>query len=280
MRYWRPLAILSALGLSGIAAAPLPQSSGIDWPVVGAWFLEFGISLITFLILGVLALWLIPKPFDRWAETVRQAPFKSFGLGILALFSGYAAILILFILLLAIGIFLYAINFGNLGAIVLGLGLPGTGLIFGALNLLVAYASKLVVALLLGKIIFERLAPKAIGRNFWPLLVGLILYLLVRSIPWLGWAVGVGVTLLGLGAIWLGSLRPRRELAAPSAVQPDVAPDQVEGDETSSDSSPEAAAGADSGELAPQANMAGENEAQPSVTDVPPEEQGSEPQMG
>jgi hypothetical protein len=180
------------------------QLAGIDWPVVGAWALNFLRNFIIFLIIGVLALWLIPRAFDSWSENVRKSPFKSFGLGIVSLFAGYAGILVLFFLVLAVGIAFYVGSFGNLGWIVLSIGLPAVGLTFGILNLFVAYVSKLVVALLVGKAIFESLAPKANAHKIFPLLLGLVIYLLVRAVPFLGWAVGVVVTLIGLGAIWIG----------------------------------------------------------------------------
>lgn len=183
---------------------PNIQLAGIDWPVVGAWALNFLRSFIIFLIIGGLAVWLIPRAFDSWSENVRRSPFKSFGLGIVSLFAGYAGIFVLFFLVLAVGVAFYLGSFGNLGWIVLSIGLPAVGLTFGILNLFVAYVSKLVVALLVGKAIFESLAPKANAHKIFPLLLGLVIYLLVRAIPFLGWAVGVVVTLIGLGAIWIG----------------------------------------------------------------------------
>ena len=70
------------------------------------------------------------------------------------------------------------------------------------------YASKLVVSYLVGTLILERLAPKA-SHRFWPLLLGIVLYTLVRSIPILGLVVGLVVTFLGLGAAWLAYARGR-----------------------------------------------------------------------
>jgi hypothetical protein len=40
-------------------------------------------------------------------------------------------------------------------------------------------------------------------HKLWPLLVGVALYVLLRSIPIMGWFIGGVVTLLGLGAVWL-----------------------------------------------------------------------------
>jgi len=192
------------LGVFIILALPGAQAAAINWPAVGSWALSWLRDLVFYLILGLLAIWLIPKPLNRWSEVARRSPVKSFGVGIVILVAGYAAMIILFVLLLALGIFFYSLQFSNLSGIAFGLGLPGTGLAFGVLNFIVAYASKLVVVFLLGKLILEGLYPKALKHNIWPLLAGLLVYLLLRAIPWLGWAIGSVVTLLGLGAIWLG----------------------------------------------------------------------------
>jgi hypothetical protein len=60
-----------------------------------------------------------------------------------------------------------------------------------------------IVAYLVGQLILERVAPRAAGQRLWSLLVGLVLYVLLASIPGLGWVIVVLVTALGLGATWL-----------------------------------------------------------------------------
>lgn len=174
---------------------------------VGAWLLYWFRDLATFIALGLLVIWLIPRPLNRWAEAARRSPIKSFGIGIVVIIVGYVGFVILFALVLALGIFLYMIRFNDLGGAIIGLGLPATATAFGALNVFVAFISKLVVAFLFGKLLFERWYPKALAHNIWPLLLGVTVYLLIRAIPWLGWAVGSVATLVGLGAIWLGLSR-------------------------------------------------------------------------
>jgi len=199
---------------------------------IGAWFLYWLRDLATFLALGLLVIWLIPRPFNRWSEIARRSPLKSFGAGIVVIIIGYVGFAILFALVLALGIFLYVIQFNDLGGAVLGFGLPATAVAFGALNVFVAFISKLVVAFLFGKILFERWYPKALAHNIWPLLLGLIVYLLIRAIPWLGWAVGVIVTLVGLGAIWLDLSHPKAVVENSPAVEEQAAeepqPDDLE----------------------------------------------------
>jgi len=63
-------------------------------------------------------------------------------------------------------------------------------------------------------------AVEPVGWNRgWPLLLGVLLYVVVAGIPYLGLVVSVLVTLLGLGAMWL-SLRARTtKIVAPTDVQ-------------------------------------------------------------
>jgi hypothetical protein len=203
----------------GVFALLSPAAAPVNWQGVGQWMLDFGRDLLFFLVLGLLAIWLFPNVLKRCAQVLRRSPVKSFFTGIAVLFAGYASILILFLLVIVIGIFFYVITFGDAGGLIFGLGLPAVGLVFGALNLTVAYLTKLVVAFLIGLLLLETLLPKALKHNIWPLLAGVVVYLLIRAIPWLGWAIGVAATLAGLGAIWLGWRAPRKLPEAVATVE-------------------------------------------------------------
>ncbi len=211
------MAFVFASKAAGSTFSPIFQAAGIDWQAVGAWIVPFLVDLITFLILGSLLIWLLPKPFERWTEKTKQAPLKAFGTGILLFFGGYLAVILGVLLILGVAIFLYFIQFNGLGGIILGIGLPAVGVFLGALSLFVAYISKLVVVFVIGKLILARLYPKALAHRFWPLALGLVIYLLIAMIPWLGWVVGVIATLIGLGAIWLGWQQKPAETALPTA---------------------------------------------------------------
>ena len=65
------------------------------------------------------------------------------------------------------------------------------------------YGSKLVVSFLVGRWLVGKIAPQAAGSKVWPLLVGVVLYVFLSAIPFLGWLIGLVVTLVGMGAMWL-----------------------------------------------------------------------------
>lgn len=266
MKLGRIISMLSVFGAFSFLFIPT-QTGGIDWATLGSWALSWLTSLVTFLILGALALWLLPKPFNRWADNVGRAPFKAFGAGILVIIVGYPAIFILLLLVIFIAAFLYLITFNGLGGMILGFGLPAVGLVFGILNLFVAYISKLVVAFFLGKIILTRVTPKAKPHRFWMLLLGVVIYLLVRAIPWLGWAVSVVVTLVGLGAILLGL---GQQKAAPETAE-EIVPEhseEVVGITETMDSNPSE----------PENNQ--QDQIEEEQTTVPAADVDSEPQAG
>jgi hypothetical protein len=51
-----------------------------------------------------------------------------------------------------------------------------------------------------------------------PLLVGVILFALIVSIPYLGWVISVISTMFGLGALWLAAFPHKTKEAEPVAV--------------------------------------------------------------
>ena len=110
-----------------------------------------------------------------------------------------------------------ALGFGGLVVSVTGLGfLTNTAIIVGFL-IAVGYISKIVFSFLVGRMILERIRePWGTGR-VWPLVLGVVLFAIVRAIPILGWFIGLIVTLLGLGALWLMAWEALRRRRAASA---------------------------------------------------------------
>ena len=71
---------------------------------------------------------------------------------------------------------------------------------------------------MVGKLIIHWLAPRYEDQVIWSLLIGVLLYTFLRSIPVIGFAIGIFVTLIGIGAMWL-SYRDHRE---PKSVDPAI----------------------------------------------------------
>jgi hypothetical protein len=118
------------------------------------------------------------------------------------------------------------VTLANMGFLLGTLGLTGLGLGVSVFWFSIAYVSKLIIAILVGRLLLQRLAPRYAQSNLWPTLLGIVLYALVASIPYLGWVVATIVTFFGLGALWAVSVPifPRQkevESMPPALVQTD-----------------------------------------------------------
>jgi hypothetical protein len=116
---------------------------------------------------------------------------------------GYIAAAVLAGVILGLVIFFSIITLGGLARSLSTIGFTSLGLAFALFILLVHFGSKLVLALLGGEWIVSKLAPNQTVNKFLPLVVGVFLYVILRGIPILGWMIGVAVTIIGIGAMWL-----------------------------------------------------------------------------
>jgi hypothetical protein len=82
--------------------------------------------------------------------------------------------------------------------------LGALGLAASALLVLVTIVSKVIFAYLVGNLILN--AFKANVTGFWqktlPLLIGVVIYAVLASVPFIGWLVSVIASIIGVGAVW------------------------------------------------------------------------------
>src|SRR5205085_6447309 len=94
------------------------------------------------------------------------------------------------------------LTLGGLVAMIVSLGvLLNAALVVGYIAF-VAYMAQIVVSCMAGRWLLQRTQPAWAERPIIPLVVGLILYVILTAIPWLGGFVGLLVALLGMGALW------------------------------------------------------------------------------
>jgi cytoskeletal protein CcmA (bactofilin family) len=168
----------------------------------GQWLLARLRELVTLLALGGLALWLVPRALNQAVRQVRQT-WQATGWGVVGIITGYLVIAISVILILVIGLLLSFVTLGGLSSAVFRIGFSILGLVFAVFTLLVSYGSKLVISSLAGRWIFHRMSPTYKGSTFFPLLVGVLIYVFLRGIPFFGILVSIVVTVIGMGAIFL-----------------------------------------------------------------------------
>jgi len=194
-----------------------PQPVEKRFPVLG-WLFNLLRTMVTLLILGGLAIWLLPSLLNRTANQAENKPLPSAGYGFLTVIAGYAVAVAVGLAILIFGILIAAVSLGGLSRTFFGIGFSGLTLVVTIFTLLVSYGSKIVVSYLIGVLLMKRIAPQASHTAIWAMLIGVVIYTLVRSIPFIGWLIGVAATLVGVGAMWL-VYRAGRKPVAPAPVQ-------------------------------------------------------------
>lgn len=190
-------------GLMPPLAELLQQGGQINWPTVGDWLLERLREFLTLLALGGLLIWLFNRRVTQATRQIRLQPLSAAGWGLMVILAGSVLLGLLSIAVVLVSLFFFGLTLNALGSIVLWVGLGLVTAAWAAFFVLVSYVTKVIAAVWLGQLILERLAPVQAHSRVWPLVLGVFVYVLLRSIPFLGWLVGVVATLVGMGAMWL-----------------------------------------------------------------------------
>jgi len=204
---------LLSVPASPVDTPAIQAETQFDTEKINQWLKSLYQIFLPLLIVGLLAAWLAPAFLSQASEIARRRALLSGGAGLVTLIVGYVGAILLAGLVIVLGYFLTTISLSSFAWLVWGLGLFSLGLAFSIFILCAWYGSIIVLSNLAGKMILGRLAPGAAGSRFWPLLLGLILYTLLASIPTLGWVISILVTLFGLGAIWLAFQEGRKSQA-------------------------------------------------------------------
>jgi hypothetical protein len=176
-------------------------------------------SLVALVLVGLLLMWLAPGWIRRRAYTVLDRPLASLGWGLLGLVAflilGIAILLVTILLAIVLGL----LTLGGLVALIIVLGLLAEAALVLALWVSTGYLAQIVVSFLAGVLLVEAVRPGRGRGRVLPLVIGLVLYVVLRTIPVLGPLVGLAVVLLGLGAIshWIWTKLRRSRATAPPA---------------------------------------------------------------
>ena len=176
-------------------------------------------SLVALVLVGLLLVWIVPGWIRHRAYTVLDRPLASLGWGLLGLVAfpilGVVVLLVTILLAIVLGL----LTLGGLVALIIVLGLLAEAALVLALWVSTGYLAQIVVSFLAGVLLVEAIRPGRGRGRVLPLVVGLILYMVLRAIPVLGPLVGLAVVLLGLGAIshWIWTkLRRSRATTSPA----------------------------------------------------------------
>jgi len=177
-------------------------------------------------LVGALLIWFAPRAYAAMKTALRQRPLPSAGWGIVAI-CGFVVLLIVVLIVMI----LFAIAFGLLGfSDLVGIDiLGGIVAILGAslaFAVVAGYVADALVGVALASLVM-RGENSSRWRELGVLAVGAAVVVLLSSLPIVGPWVKLVVILLGLGAILIAWMRPRRTdtVAAPGGwVQPPQTP--------------------------------------------------------
>ncbi len=183
-----------------------PPAGGIDSATLTAWLVDVARDFGLLLILGAVVYWIFRKPLDRTTLALRSRPLAGLGYGLIALLIASNIFLVGILvasLIFVIGFWLGSIGLWSFAFAFWALSYSALFFFLAALWFLVAYGTTLIVANLVGTWLFGKFLPNTAVPGYVPLAIGILIYILLCSIPMLGWVVGVLATAWGLGASWL-----------------------------------------------------------------------------
>ncbi len=147
--------------------------------------------------------WVVPGWTKRVAGALQAKPLPSLGWGVVSIAVFILALLVILIATIIVAVILGIITLGGLAGTTAWTGILIMALLVFFFSIAVTYVTKVVVSFLGGRLILARLKPDWAEGRIWPLVVGVVLFIVITAIPILGGLVSLAVVLLGLGALWL-----------------------------------------------------------------------------
>lgn len=204
--------------LAGEVVHQVPEVALEAPPEVGTSIWRAVRRFISLALIGLLGLWLAPGALDGSAGTLSARPVLSVVMGVVGLIGGIVAGLALIVVCILLCVIVSGIKLGGLVPLILAVG----GLAEASLGLSMwvglAYVAQIVVSLVVGRWLLARFGREAAPASA-SLLAGLVVFGLLRAIPFLGGLIGLLVALGGFGAaiVWAGGWPRSAEAEVSSA---------------------------------------------------------------
>ena len=195
---------LAILGLNGVTSLDyLDQAGAIDTGLLGKWFLQKLRLLINVLVYSIIAMLVFPKFFHQTGEMIWQKPVRSSGIGLLAVIFIFTATILIAAILVPIILFFSKLTLHSFAIFTAIIGYTSLTLAGAAIYIFSVFVTKGIAGGILFEKLFGRFAPKAANYRFLTLFLGAVVYVLLRSIPYLGILFGIWLSIIGLGAAWM-----------------------------------------------------------------------------
>jgi hypothetical protein len=174
-----------------------------------AGLVRIGRNFIKLMALGALALWLLRKPFMQLVDAATKEPLQAIGWGFILAAMGFLGVFVVPLVFVMAGVILGFLSLGSL--LYVWFGITGTALLLAFMLFFFAVftLSKLFAAFMFGRWLMK-IVFKQEDKPWLSLLLGVFLYVLIRSIPVLGWLAGLTAILIGTGAFWLVFFRKNK----------------------------------------------------------------------
>lgn len=175
---------------------------------------------VVLLAVGALLLWLAPWSVKGPAAALRRRPWASLGIGLLGLIGIVVAFFAIVLAMVLLSLLFGLITLGELVGLAVFTGIVAIVLLLFLVYLTFSFLTHLVVALTLGRLAVR---GDTRGQRWAALAVGILVVVVLTSIPAVGGWVGFLIVVFGLGAILIGlnSLRrPAPATALPPPPQP------------------------------------------------------------
>jgi cytoskeletal protein CcmA (bactofilin family) len=186
----------------------------LDWEMVADWCLGRLRSLLVLSVFCLIAYWSMPEIISRAAGMLRDKPLLSLGTGLIGTLVSFNAILAAILvaaIFTAIGFWLVFATVWELGIFIWVLGLCLVILFIMMVCFLVFYTTKTIIALLISNLIFKKVNLKTAYARALALFLGLVIYVILAGLPYIGWVISLLATGFGFGAAWLNYRYQRKK---------------------------------------------------------------------
>lgn len=169
--------------------------------------------LVALLLVGLLMIWLLPGWTRALADKIEAKPLPGLGWGIVAFFTFIAATIAVLAITILLAVVFGIATLGDVVKLVLSAGLLSEVVLVIGYLVFVWFAAQIVLSLLGGRWVLNRLQPESAGERVLPLMLGIVILWVLTAIPILGSIVNLLVILLGLGGLWMWGIDKRRKPA-------------------------------------------------------------------
>ncbi|HZB01084.1 MAG TPA: polymer-forming cytoskeletal protein [Actinomycetota bacterium] len=168
---------------------------------------------VVLLVLGTLLLWIAPAVVEGPAGALRRRPWASLGIGVLGILGIVVAFFAIILAMVLLSLLFGLVTLGELVGLTIFIGIVALVLLVFLAYVVFAYLAQLVVAMSVGRLAFR---GDSRGQRWAALALGVVVVVVLTSLPVVGGWLGFLIVLFGLGAILiaLNSLR-RRPPATP-----------------------------------------------------------------